>query len=213
MNYRRITEMIGNHLNLTEAYTYFCLAIKSDRESLFSKIKQENLAKYISDNGYTDKDSISVWTVRDHLKKFKDCGLITRDTKTTVKGMQVTKQNTYQLTDEHYVLIDEAIVKEPISNELKGFLILLKTRCINSTNLCKYSIRELADTLAVGKSTVGKYLKLAEEAGYIKRDSNGITLLNDKIFIMTRETPIATMKRIYEEAITDEDYAAGKFVS
>ena len=74
--------------------------------------------------------------------------------------------------------------------------------------MCKYSIRELADTLAVGKSTVGKYLKQAEEAGYIKRDSNGITLLNDNIFIITRETQIATMKRIYEEAI-----AADKFLS
>lgn len=205
--------MIGKYLSLTEAYTYFCLAIKSDRENLQSKIKQENLAKYICDNAHTTKDTISVSTIKNHLNKFVEKDLMTKETQVLEGNKGTFKTNTYYLTDLHYVLIDEALVKEPISNDLKGFLILLKTRCINSTNLCKYSIRELAETLAVGKSTVGKYLKLAEEAGYIKRDSNGITLLNDNIFIVTRETKLSEMKRFYCEAITDADYSNQQFGS
>ncbi|MDH6306277.1 DNA-binding MarR family transcriptional regulator [Parabacteroides sp. PF5-5] len=212
MNYREITELIANLLSLTEAYTFLCLAIKSDRDTYESNIKQDNLAAYINDNAFSEKDAITQSTISKHISKFKAKGLLTINTR-FVKGKNGKfARNKYFLNTEHYVLIDEALVKEPIPNELKGFLVLIKTLCLNSTNLCRYSIRELENIMVIKKSTIGKYLKMAIDMGYIKRTSKGIELINDKIFYKTRETPIAEMKRFCEGAITDEDYLAGKFL-
>lgn len=108
----------------------------------------------------------------------------------------------------HYVYIDGKLINEPIKRELKGFLILLKIRCLNYTNICAYSVRELSETLTIGKSMVNNYLKMAEETGYIKRDKKKktIQLLNDEIFIVARETDIASMRNFYPEIITDDMY-------
>ena len=111
------------------------------------------------------------------------------------------------------VLIDEQLLREPISRELKGFLVLLKCRCLNSTNVCLYSGRKLADTLCLKKSRVNYYLNQAEELGYIKRKRNTITLTRDDIFIVTNETDIAQWKRFYPEVILDEDFDEhGKYI-
>ena len=78
---------------------------------------------------------------------------------------------------------------------------------MNGTNICKFSIRELADTLTISKSTVDRYIKEAESLGYIMRDmkKNIIKLTLDNIFYTTQESTIAIMKRLYPEALTDED--------
>ena len=85
---------------------------------------------------------------------------------------------------------------------------MLKIRCLNYTNICAYSVRELSETLTIGKSMVNNYLKMAEETGYIKRDKKKktIQLLNDEIFIVARETDIASMRNFYPEIITDDMY-------
>lgn len=211
MNYRRITELVGKYLNLSEIYTYFCLAIKSDFTNLESKVKQDTLAKYITDNGYTSKDKRESRTIMNHIKKFKDVGLLSIDTTVSSGNKEITKQNCYKLTDLHYVLIDEKLVKLQCSNELKGFLVLLKTMCLNGTNMCKFSIREMAERTNIPKSTIGKYLKLAEEAGYIKRDDS-IHLLDSNIFIVTKESVLAKVKSIYPECLTDDDLLAGRIL-
>ena len=110
-----------------------------------------------------------------------DEGFILIDRDTHKKDENVFKKNHYTLlydfsihVDEpdfaHWVMVDEKLVKEPISNELKGFLIMLKIRCLNYTNVCGYSVRALADTLSIGKSMVDRYLQQAEELGYITAD-------------------------------------------
>ncbi|MEE3417390.1 MAG: hypothetical protein VZR53_18850 [Prevotella sp.] len=116
----------------------------------------------------------------------------------------------------HWVIIDEKLVEEPISNELKGFLIMLKIKCLNYTNVCGYSIRALADTLSIGKSMVDRYLQQAEELGYIKRNKKkkNITLLRDDIFIIARETDIHKLRNFCAEAVCDEDYdSKGHYIS
>ena len=95
---------------------------------------------------------------------------------------------------------------------MKGFLILLKLRCLNGTNICKYSIRELADTLTISKSTVDRYIKEAESFNYINRyiKKGIIRITLDEIFYTTKESQIAVMKRLYPEVLTDEDLLTGE---
>ncbi len=208
MNYRKLNNRIAEVLSPSECYTYFCLTLKSDYESLESNVKEETLAEYAG---------VSISTIQRHITKFFDEGLILIDRETNIKNQQIFKKNHYTLLYDfspddnsvvHWVMVDEKLVSEPISKELKGFLIMLKIRCLNYTNICGYSVRALADTLSIGKTMVDKYLLLAEKLGYVKRDKKKkiIKLLRDDIFIIARETDIHKWRCIYPETIVDEKF-------
>ena len=203
-SYRRITEKIVGKLNPREAYLFYCLALNSDCNTLVSHIKQENLAKFY---GIQKIDQIREW-----LYKFKEEGLIQID-KTDING-QYGKFNkcSYRLNSEHYVLITNKLYNEDISKELKGFLILLKCKCLNGTNTCKYSQAILAKELGISESTVSRRIQEGIQNKFITKDKNGIHIIRDDIFIITNETTLAITKRIYPEVITDEDLARGYIV-
>lgn len=199
--YRKITSNIAGKLNLLEAYLFYCLALCSDCYTMESHIKQENLANFY---GIKKTDQIREW-----LHKFESLELIRID-KTDVYG-QYGKFNrcSYQSDTEHYVLITNKLYDEPISRELKGFLILLKCLCLNGTNTTLYSQNRLAEELNLSTGTISKYINEAIDKGHVKKDKKGIHLLNDKMFIITSESTLAKLKNLYPEIITDEDLARG----
>ncbi len=174
--YIRITEHIAGKLKPKEAYLFYCLALHADLKTYYSDIKQETLA---NEYGIKDTDQI-----RDWLYYFQSCGLLIV-IKTNIKGQYGRFQRCrYKLNTEHYVLISELLHDEPISRQLKGFLILLKCKCLNGTNTTLYSQNQLANELKIGKSTISNYLSEAESKGYISRDSKGIHLLKNDIFLI-----------------------------
>jgi DNA-binding MarR family transcriptional regulator len=65
---------------------------------------------------------------------------------------------------------------------------------LNGTNICQYTQSELAEELSISPSSVSRYLKQAEDCGYIKRDDKGIHLKDRKIFIITSESTFAFVK-------------------
>ncbi len=197
MNYRKIPQSVADELRPLEAYLYLLLASKSDYNTLESKVNQSTLAEL---------SGLDIKTIRNHLNKMESKGIITvqRDRKVGASG--AFKFNTYYLTDENYSLISVDLLNEPISKELIGFLVQLKLRCWNYSNLCRYSVRELADTLPYTKSTVERYLIEAELKGYIKRNEKGIILVNTNLFIVDKMSEFELIRRLCPEILTDEDY-------
>ena len=202
--YRRITEKIVGKLKPKQAYLFYCLALKSDFNTDISHIKQDTLTDFY---GIKKTDQIGKW-----LKLFEKLGLVEID-KTDEKG-KFGKFNRchYRLNTEHFVLITDKLHSENISNELKGFLILLKCKCLNGTNTTLYSQNQLAEELDISTGSISKYMKLAIDNGYIKKDKKGIHLLRDDIFIITKETEIGFWKSVYPSIITDEDIANGRIM-
>lgn len=200
-SYRKITSNIAGKLNLLETYLFYCLALCSDCNTMESYIKQDNLTNFY---GIKKTDQIREW-----LHKFESLGLVNIE-KFDVYG-QYGKFNrcSYQSDTEHYVLITNKLYDEPISRELKGFLILLKCLCLNGTNTTLYSQNLLAEELNLSTGTISKYINEAIDKGYVKKDKKGIHLLNDKMFIITSESTLAKLKNLYPEIITDEDLARG----
>ena len=197
MNYRKIPQSVADELRPLEAYTYFLLASKSDYNTLESKVNQSTLAEL---------SGLNIKTIGNHLNKMESRGIITvqRDRKVGVSG--AFRFNTYHLTDENYSLISVDLLNEPIRKELIGFLVQLKLRCWNYSNLCRYSVRELADTLPYSKSTVDRYLIEAEQKGYIRRNEKGILLVNTNLFIVDKMSEFELIRRLCPEILTDEDY-------
>lgn len=201
LSYRRITERIAGKLDLLEAYLFYCLALCSDCYTAISHIRQEKLAAFY---GITKEEQIGKW-----LHKFEDMGLI-KIHSNLVKGKYGTfSRYEYELDTEHYVLIGNTLYDEPISRELKGFLVLLKCKCLNGTNTCKYSQNMLAKELGLSASTISRYIRQATELRYVKKDKKGIHLLDKDIFLITSETQIVVLKNVYPEILTDEDIARG----
>ena len=143
-SYRKITSNIAGKLNLLETYLFYCLALCSDCNTMTSYTKQNNLTNFY---GIKKTDQIREW-----LHKFESFGLVNIN-KSVVHGQYgIFNRCSYQLDTEHYVLITNKLYDEPISKELKGFLILLKCKCLNGTNITLYSQNRLAEELGYPKA-------------------------------------------------------------
>ena len=190
--YRKITEKMVGRLKPKQAYLFYCLALKADLKTYESRIKQATLA---NEYGIKDTDQI-----RDWLYKFQAQGLV-RIVKLNIKGQYGKFQRCrYFLNTDNFVMISEILKDEPISTQLKGFLILLKCRCLNGTNTTLYSQNKLAEEMKIGKSTISNYMKEAIDKGYITKDEKGIHLIREDIFyIANMPKPDFRKKRIKSE--------------
>ena len=204
MNYRKIPQAVADKLRPLEAYVYLALASKSDYETNESNVNEETLAELTG----LSRERISIF-----ISKFHNERIIKRITERRKGKSGAFLFNHYYLYTDNYSLISVDLLKEPIRKELIGFLVQLKLRCYNFTNLCQYSVRDLAKTLVYTKSTVDRYLLEAEKFGYIKRDKVGIHLLNEDLFIVDEKSVYELVRECYPEVLTDEEIANHKISS
>ena len=204
MNYRKIPQAVADKLKPLEAYVYLVLASKSDYKTDESNVNEDTLA---------EQAGLRRETISKHINNLNKKGIIKKITERRKGDSGAFLFNHYYLFTDNYSLISMDLLKEPIRRELIGFLVQLKLRCYNYTNLCQYSVRGLADTLVYKKSTVERYLQEAESLGYIKRDKNGIELLNSDLFIVDKKSEYELVKEFYPESLTDEEIVNHKISS
>lgn len=204
MNYRKIPQSVADKLRPIEAYVYLALASKSDYETNESKVNEDTLAELTG---------LRRETISKYLTKFDNERIIKKITERRKGDSGAFLFNHYYLFTDNYSLVSVELLKEPIKRELVGFLVQLKLRCYNFTNLCQYSVRDLEDTFVYSKSTVDRYLIEAEELGYIKRDKDGIHLLNEKLFIIDKKSVYELVREYYPEVLTDVEIANHKILS
>ena len=199
MFYRKIAEDIIK-LKPKEVVTYLVLALKSDYNTLQSMVNEETLAKELN---------TSLSTIKRHIKTFKDMHLIEVDTKYLYKQGNTIKKNYYRLSSNHYDFVDVGkLLDLQIDLNLKGFLTILNALCKDCVGKTWYSASEMADKLVIGKRCIERYLKEAEDLGYISRNCGEIELLNKDIFIPSRKTDKRLYMEIYLEALSEDDFDA-----
>ena len=204
MNYRKIPQSVADKLRPIEAYVYLALASKSDYETNESKVNEDTLA---------EQTGLRRETISKYITKFDNERIIKKITERRKGDSGAFLFNHYYLFTDNYSLVSVELLKEPIKRELVGFLVQLKLRCYNFTNLCQYSVRDLEDTFVYSKSTVDRYLIEAEELGYIKRDKDGIHLLNEDLFIVDEKSVYELVREYYPEVLTDVEIANHKILS
>lgn len=196
MNYRKITENIKK-LKPKEVVTFLALVQKADYITYKSEVKLETLSK---DTGFCLR------TIKSHIKALNEAGLITihRD---KIKGIRgIFDRNSYDINTEHYDLIDtEQLLDLGIKDNLKGFLAILKSLCIDGTNKCMFSVERIAEETGMKKRNVYNYLSELEKANQIKRKKDTIKLINCSIFLTVNLDQFRIINNVYPEILTDED--------
>ena len=198
MDFRRINQNV-NRLSAIDTYRYFYLVVNADWVTQETHIKQSTLAE-----AWNLKKSSAV------IKRFEDAELLTKEPK-HIRGQYGTFQrNTYHTIIGKWVGISVELLNEPISDELKGFLILLKSLCINYTNRCLHTTPdELADWMLKLKiEDIDRLLNEAEQAGYIKgeieKGKRFITLTRNDLFAVWQESEGQKLYRIYPHPYSQE---------
>ena len=201
---RKVSQEVASKLTAKETYIYFCLLCKCNWITLKTAIKQSTLAEF---------SGIPQRTISRAIQKFYAKELIDiKDTPIIGTKGTFTRYN-YQLFAIYWVLIKVKLTDEPIGQELKGFLVLLKLSCINYTNRCLYTTaEELADCMPKVKlPDVERLLKEAEQAGYIKyknkKDVQFIELIRKDLFLTGKESQGQKIYRIYPHPFNEEECA------
>lgn len=191
MNYRKITEQIRNNSPL-EAYIFLGLSYYNLGKEIYPNIDT------LSDKLQVDRKAI----IR-ALQGFQKQGMIN----ITKKSFNGHIKNFYAISDNNYRLIDMQLLDEPITREVKGFLVKLYCCTFNNDTYLTYTNKELSEILKMSSETIRKYLPKCKDYIKIKRKGNKriIDFTRTDIFIPTRKNIIDEVKLIYPEILTDED--------
>lgn len=203
MNYRKIDQRVQK-LTPSEAFAYFCLAVKSDYNTYESHIKQKNLLIFMEEKGL----KVTEKTLRNYLNKFEEVGLLEKDTKPHMGKSGYFIRNTYKLSTEHYELIDAKLLDLEVSAKTKGFLIILWLTAYNHRQYIALTNAQIVERTELGKNAIPTFIKEATKAGILEKKKPKVgreeTHFTDKeIFILTPETDAAMARNIYPEAFDD----------
>lgn len=185
MNYTILNHKIYNKLNPLQAYIYCGLCFKTDFKDNTTHIAERTLAEFTK---------VDKMTVDRTLDVFETENLVSKDS--IFYGNK--KVNTYTLNRDIWFAVNETIWKEDLTREQIGFLLLLRSVCVNNTYITFYnSSRKLAEVMKLGKSQINEYLKVLEEKGYITKDKVKIEIVRTDLFKNTTKITIKEVATVY----------------
>ncbi|NDV83376.1 hypothetical protein [Bacteroides sp. 51] len=196
-NYTVITKQIsdynGGNNNNTDVYVYTYIKLCSDYKTGVSHIRECK----ISENTDIPEDTVSNIICR--LKQFPSLF----EVKTTrISGNKNINTYHFDVNPENYYFIDNRYFYLKLDTDtnteikIKGFLLLLKSICLNGTNLIlteggkngKPNISKIADRLHQDRSNVKKLLEHCIEFQLIEEISNGYYILNDCFLLTVKDS-------------------------
>lgn len=166
-------KLSGNNKN-RDAYVYAWLRLCSDFRSGISNVREKKLSELTG---------IPESSLSEAIGRLKKSGLFTVETYSFRGETSIVTRNRYRFNPqpENFFYVKNEFFYEDIADELKGFLLRLKSICINDTNFTLYSVNRIAQELHSDNKTVRKYIDLCIEAGRIGELKKGFALLDSNI--------------------------------
>lgn len=183
----KIPERI-KELKLSEVYTFLKLRKHSDFRTDISHVRQSTLS-----NGR------STSTVKRHIKRFIELGLVTKEYR-GVKGLKgYFRVNSYKIDTTHYDEVDLGrLLNSGLDTRLISFLVLFKACCVNSTNRCYWTISELCSRLNICRPYIIALLKCAIRNGLIRCKDGYYCLVENGIFRKSRHSAYREYQLTYD---------------
>ena len=185
MNYRIISKDSLLKLTHKEAFVFCCIVLNTDLENdgkiYISHIKEETLAKMAE---------CTSRTIVTYIKKFKQLGLLDIKTEKIKGELGVFDRNTYSIKipdsnlGENWFRLNYDFLKEEISSDMKGFLLLLKCLGINGSNTVLYSLDKIGKQklLHVGLNNIKELTRLGISLQVISKAKTGYVITDKFIY-------------------------------
>ena len=174
MNYTVIPKSIVNfqtgNSKPVDVYVWAVIKCCSNHKTNISHVTEEKLSLL---TGLDER------TIRRSIKRLKDAGYLT--VQTTIKedaDRGFIKRNSYYIkpAKKDYFFLDNCFFKKNYPAKLAGFLLLLKSVCLNNTDTIQWSISQIAKGIGLSRNTITALIKECQQLGLIKPISNGYEL-------------------------------------
>ena len=174
MNYTVIPKSIvtfqtGNSKPV-DVYVWAVIKCCSNHKTNISHVTEEKLSLL---TGLDER------TIRRVIKRLKDAGWLT--VQTIVKedaDRGFIKRNSYYIksTSKDYFFLDNSFFKKNYPAKIAGFLLLLKSVCLNNTDTVQWSNCQIAKAVGLSRNTVTALLNECLQLGLIKQIARGYEL-------------------------------------
>lgn len=174
MNYTVIPKSIVNfqtgNNKPVDVYVWAVIKCCSNHKTNISHVTEEKLSLL---TGLDER------TIRRVIKRLKDAGCLT--VQTTIKedaDRGFIKRNSYYIKPEksNYFFLDNGFFKKNYPAKIAGFLLLLKSVCLNNTDTVQWSNSQIAKSIGLSRNTTTALLNECQQLGLIKRIAKGYEL-------------------------------------
>lgn len=175
MNYTVIPKSIvtfqtGNS-KPADVYVWAVIKYCSNHKTNISHITEEKLSLL------TGLDERSI---RRSIKRLKDAGYLTVQTSTVKEDTDrgFIKRNSYFIkpANKDYFFLDSSFFKRNYPAKIAGFLLLLKSVCLNNTDTIQWSDSQIAKSIGLSRNTTTALIKECQQLGLIKQIAKGYEL-------------------------------------
>ena len=174
MNYTVIPKSIVNfqtgNSKPVDVYVWAVIKCCSNHKTNISHVTEEKLSLL---TGLDER------TIRRSIKRLKDAGCLT--VHTTIKedaDRGFIKRNSYYIKPEksNYFFLDNSYFKRNYPAKIAGFLLLLKSVCLNNTDTVQWSNAKIAEAIGLSRNTTTALLNECQQLGLIKAIEKGYEL-------------------------------------
>ena len=174
MNYIVIPKSIVNfqtgNSKPVDIYVWAIIKCCSNHKTNISHVTEEKLSLL---TGLDER------TIRRVIKRLKDAGYLT--VQTTVKedaDRGFIKRNAYYIkpANKDYFFLDNSFFKQHYPAKIAGFLLLLKSVCLNNTDTIQWSNSQIAKSIGLSRNTATVLIKECQQLGLIKQITKGYEL-------------------------------------
>ena len=175
MNYTVIPKSIMNfqtgNSKPVDVYVWAVIKCCSNHKTNISHVTEEKLSLL------TGLDERSI---RRSIKRLKDAGYLTVQTSTVKEDADrgFIKRNMYHIKPEksNYFFLDNSYFKRNYPAKIAGFLLLLKSVCLNNTDTIQWSNSQIAKAIGLSRNTTTALIKECQQLGLIKAIEKGYEL-------------------------------------
>ena len=177
MNYTVIPKSIVNfqtgNSKPIDIYVWATIKYCSNHKTNISHITEEKLSLL---TGLDER------TIRRSIKRLKDAGYLT--VHTTIKedaDRGFIKRNSYYIkpANKDYFFLDNSFFKRNYPAKIAGFLLLLKSVCLNNTDTIQWRNSQIAKSIGLSRNTTTALIKECLQLGLIKQIAKGYELTVD----------------------------------
>ena len=174
MNYTVIPKLIVNfqtgNSKPVDVYVWATIKCCSNHKTNISHVTEEKLSLL---TGLDER------TIRRVIKRLKDDGCLT--VQTIVKedaDRGFIKRNSYYIkpANKDYFFLDNGFFKKNYPAKIAGFLLLLKSVCLNNTDTVQWSNSQIAKAVGLSRNTTTALLNECRQLGLIKAIEKGYEL-------------------------------------